>query len=117
MYDTLEASSMAKDGAKDGKKRIKVPKEIAGVKLPKELRRSAEALIEEARKPETIALLASGVAAIAGAAAAAKAAKHGAPPARPAPGVPGTRPESSEAIADALANAARAVMQGVLKRG
>lgn len=118
---------MAKDGtkAKDGtaKTRIKIPKEIAGVKLPKELRRSAEALIEEARKPETIAMLASGVAAIAGAAAAAKAARGpsappaGAPPVPLAPGMPGTRAESSDQIADALANAARAVMQGVLKRG
>ena len=113
---------MAKDGtkAKDGKRRVKMPKEIAGVKVPKELRRSAEALIEQARKPETIALLASGVAAIAGAAAAAKAAKHGthaATAAPPAPGKPGTRVESGDQIADALAAAARAVMEGVLKRG
>jgi hypothetical protein len=110
----------AKQGAK---RRVKVPKEIAGVKLPKELRRSAEALIEQARKPETIALLASGVAAVAGAAAAAKAAKRGAPtppgesPAPAAPGAPGTRTDSADQITDALTAAARAVMQGVMKRG
>lgn len=59
--------SKSKDhnGKKAGKsKRIKLPKEIAGVKVPKELRKSGEKLIETARETVGREMVAAGVAAL-----------------------------------------------------
>ena len=125
--DETGKSNAGKAGAgkgsagKTGGRKVKLPKEIAGVKLSKELRRSAEALIEEATRPETLKALATGAAAVAGAAMAAKAARNAqgsgaqTPPASPQPGEGGTQAGSGDHLAEMLTAAAMKAMQGFMK--
>ncbi len=70
--------------AKKGKKGFRIPKEIGGVKVPKEARRAGEALIEKVNTPAGRQALASGLA-MAASAAAAVAAKQARGPSRPSP--------------------------------
>ena len=42
-------------------KKAKIPKRIAGVKLPKELRRTGEAILEKANSPQGREMLAAGL--------------------------------------------------------
>jgi hypothetical protein len=70
--------------AKKGKKGFRIPKEIGGVKVPKEARRAGEALIEKVNTPAGRQALASGLA-MAASAAAAVAAKQARGAARPSP--------------------------------
>lgn len=62
--------------AKKSKKGFRIPKEIGGIKVPKEARRAAEALVEKANSPAVRQALASGLAMAATAAAATMAAKQ-----------------------------------------
>ena len=52
-------------------KKTKIPKRIAGVKLPKELRRTGEAILEKANSPQGREMLAAGLTMAAAAATAA----------------------------------------------
>lgn len=68
---------------KNGNAAPKIPKRIAGVKLPKELRKSGNLLLETANSPVGRELLVSGLMAVVAGAAARRAAP--APTATPAP--------------------------------
>ncbi len=109
------------------KTKKKLPKRIAGVKIPKELRAAGGALLEKADSPAGREMLAAGLAMLAtGAAAAATAAaqKHRAAPragVAPTPPVPPEAPDAPsrpgepglgdpQALADAIGNAADAVL-------
>jgi hypothetical protein len=111
---------MAKTKKADGANpKVKIPKEIAGFKVPKELRKKGEALIERANSPEGRQAIASGLAMVGGLVAAnaarkaeAKAAPEAARPdaakAEPKaeaakPGTPGTNPQQ---MADQIGAAA-----------
>lgn len=72
-----------KPGEKKAKKR-RIPKEIAGVKIPKDLRRQGEALIDAANSPAGRTLLLSGLATVV-TSAMAKAARPAPPLAAPPP--------------------------------
>ncbi|MEG3163055.1 hypothetical protein U1701_00435 [Sphingomonas sp. PB2P19] len=113
----------AKTGAKkaDGAKpKVKIPKEFAGFKVPKELRKKGEALIERANTPEGRQAIASGLAMVGGLVAANAARKQGeaakaaevkpdaakpdaAKPDARAPGAPGINPQQ---MADQIGAAA-----------
>ncbi len=82
-----------KAGGAKGK--LRLPKEIAGFKLPKELRKSGDALIEKANSPEGRQAIASGLAMVGGLVAANAARKQAAAAATPAPEA--TKPESATA--------------------
>ncbi len=115
--DKTEAKASIRKALETGK----VPKDIGGIKLSKPLRRSAEKLIAEAKKPETLKMIAGGIAMAASAAAAAKAKRDpGVPPTPPAPppapGAPGTANGSSDQIADAIAGAARQMFDQFMAR-
>ncbi len=43
------------------KKKKRIPKTVAGVKVPKELRRAGEKLLDQAQRPETQAKIAPGL--------------------------------------------------------
>lgn len=126
----------AKAKLKKALKTGKVPKEIGGVRLSKPLRRSAEALIAEAKRPETVSKIAGGIAMAAMAAAAARSqAARPVPPVPPEPPVPsrppepprapdaagsamgqgGTQPLDPTQVVDALAQAARQIFGAVTK--
>lgn len=109
------------------KKGKRIPKTIAGVKLPKDLRKAGEKLLDEAQKPEVQAKIAGVLTMAAGAVAAAAAKKRAAEAARPAeppqapippepprpprPGDPGTRTAPDpQAVADAIGQAAEQVL-------
>jgi len=116
---------MAKKSKTDGaKSKMKIPKEIAGFKVPKDLRKKGDALIEKANSPEGRQAIASGLAMVGGlvaanaarkqaeAAAAAAAAKPEAAKADPQPepkpetakpGTPGINPQE---MADQIGAAA-----------
>lgn len=98
-------------------KKGKLPKRVAGVKIPKQWRKGGEALIAQAQSPEGRAAIAKGVSVVAGAAAAmaqAAAAKNPATAKQPAaetdqkPAQPGTG--NPDALADAIGAAADAVL-------
>jgi hypothetical protein len=108
---------MAKSGAK---KKGKLPKEVLGVKIPKELRRAGERVLAQAQTPHGREMIATGLT-MAATAAAAALAKGRERPAAPAPhaapreGAP--RPEAGtqrtpdpQAVADAIGQAADAVL-------
>lgn len=105
--------------AKKDKKGFRIPKEIGGIKVPKEARRAGEALIEKASSPAGRQMLASGLAmaATAAAAVAARQARDHGMTAKPAP-----EPDSAAAatdpnrVADALSNAANAFMSSLFTR-
>lgn len=106
---------MAKKGKKSG---FRIPKEIGGIKVPKEARRAGEALIEKASSPAGRQALASGLAMAASVAAAAAARQTRPSPARAAeadetrrdPGAAGTE---ATRVADALGDAANAFMNRI----
>ncbi|QNE31742.1 hypothetical protein F1C10_07205 [Sphingomonas sp. NBWT7] len=117
--------------AKKSKKGFRIPKEIAGVKVPKEARRAGEALIEKANSPAGRQALASGIAmaATAAAAIAARQARGSGGPKHAAPDQPGqggTRPDTGGAragttvdphqMADAVGQAASAFMAKMFAR-
>lgn len=104
---------------KTGEKKVKLPKRVAGVKVPKELRKGGEALIAQARmqagsEAGRVAIMqgvsvVAGIAATAAAAAAARAKADTAQPAAPtgaAPTPPG----------DAIAQAVTAGIDAALGR-
>ncbi|WP_242097826.1 hypothetical protein [Sphingomonas sp. CROZ-RG-20F-R02-07] len=106
-------------------KTTKIPKRIAGVKLPKDLRKAGNALIERAQSPEGRQVLTAGLAMAATAATAALAKRAQTPPepARPAPEAPDAPPQGTQsapdpqAMADAFMGAAeRALGQFFGKR-
>ena len=82
-----------KAGGAKGK--LRLPKEIAGFKLPKELRKSGDALIEKANSPEGRQAIASGLAMVGGLVAANAARKQAAAAATPPPEP--TKPEPAAA--------------------
>lgn len=99
--------------AKKGKKGFRIPKEIGGVKVPKEARRAGEALLEKANSPAGRQALASGLAVAATAAAAAMAKQARTPPPSTAqaerkPGECGTTDPAK--VADAIGEAASVFM-------
>lgn len=109
--------------AKKGKKRgFRIPKEIGGVKVPKEARRAGDALIEKASSPEGRQALASGLAmaaTFAAAAAARQSRQTGATGSACHPGA-NTRKERGSTpgidptrVADAFGEAANAFMNKV----
>jgi hypothetical protein len=88
-----------KAGTKNGTKpKVKIPKEIAGFKVPKELRKKGEALIERANSPEGRQAIASGLAMVGGLVAA-NAARKQAEAARPEPKPAEAKPEAAKAPA------------------
>lgn len=89
--------------------KVKLPKRIAGIKVPKELRKQGEALLTKANSPEGRQAIASGLAMVAGVAAA-NAAKR--PAAAPEPKASETPRGSGDAqqVVDAIGAAAEAVM-------
>lgn len=95
-----------KNGRKAG---MKIPKQIGGMKLPKELRQAGNSLLEKAGSPAGREIIASGLT-MAAAAAVAAAAKHRADVAagdRKA-GEPGMN--DPQRVADAVGNVAEAVL-------
>lgn len=99
------------------KKKGTLPKRIAGVKIPKELRRKGDALIEKANSPAGREAIAAGLTMAAAAASAAVAKRAAAKPApaeeQPAPGAAPsgtTKAPDPQAIAAAVSQAAEAVL-------
>ncbi len=99
----------------------KLPKEVLGVKVPKELRKAGERLIEQAQGPVGRQAIAGAVVAVAGAVAsaalsreAAKAAATGESPAAAPAGGPATPPPGDPG--EALARAAEALVGRILTR-
>lgn len=126
---------MAKSGKRGKNVKVKIPKTIAGVKIPKDARRAGEALIEKAQSPEGRQVIASGLAMVATATAAVAArkardgARDAAPPVTPAatdpapdaaagrPGTPGIDPQQ---LVDTIGQTAEALIGrlfGVRKPG
>jgi hypothetical protein len=110
-------------------KKAKLPKEILGIKLPKEVREAGGALLEKAQSPQGREMLAAGLTMAAAAAATAmangRARREAAAAERPvpptpetpdAPPVPPTPPQGThrqpdpQAIADAVGKAAEAML-------
>ena len=95
---------------KDGTGKVRLPKRVAGVKVPKELRKGAEALVAQAQSEAGRAALLQGVSVVAGiAATAARAAAAKAtaaaqqPAATPAePVAAANTPPKGDAIAQAV---------------
>jgi hypothetical protein len=84
-------------------KTIKIPKTIGGVKIPKDLRKKGNALLEKANSPEGRQVIASGMAMMATAALAARSqAAKAAPEAKAAPS-----PAADAAQADPAKGAAK----------
>lgn len=106
--------------AKKGKKGFRIPKEIGGVKVPKEARRAGEALIEKVNSPAGRQALASGLA-MAATAAAALAAKQARDAPRTADGQTDTaRPGQGgttdlHQVADVFGQAAEAFMTKIFR--
>jgi hypothetical protein len=73
-------------------KKKRIPKTIAGVKLPKELRRAGEKVIDQVQRPETQAALAGALSLAAGAIATAAKSRTAHPPEPPVPPVPPAPP-------------------------
>lgn len=97
--------------AKAGKKKGRLPKEVLGVKVPKELRKAGERVLEQANSPQGREMIAAGLTMAATAAVAALAkdrAKPQAAAAEPAQGAQKT--PDPQALADALGHAAEAVL-------
>ncbi|KQT31993.1 hypothetical protein ASG29_09015 [Sphingomonas sp. Leaf412] len=95
------------------KKAKRIPKTIAGVKVPKELRKAGERLLDEVQRPENQAKIAGVLTMAAGAVAAAAAKKRAgaAPEDVRRPGEGGTREGGAKGfdgqqVADALGQAA-----------
>ncbi len=85
---------MAKKSKTDGaKSKMKIPKEIAGFKVPKDLRKKGDALIEKANSPEGRQAIASGLAMVGGLVAANAARKQ----AEAAAATAAAKPEAAKA--------------------
>lgn len=100
--------------AKKKKAKLKIPKEIAGVKVPKELRKKAKVAIALAESPVARELLAAGLTAV----AAALAAKEASPDASSggkaeAPRADAAKPPSGRRKREAFAAVAKDVALGV----
>ncbi|WP_425230697.1 hypothetical protein [Sphingomonas sp.] len=104
-------------------KKVKLPKRIGGVKIPKELRKGGARLIEQAQTEDGRAAIIRGAATVAGIAAnvaRAAAAKRAAKPAEPvaaapaAPGGPGVA--KPDALGDAIGAGAEAVLGRLFPR-
>jgi len=121
-----------KDADKGAGRSAKLPKELFGVKLPKELRRQGEAWIERAQSPAGQQAIASALTAVAGVAAsavAAKAAEKAGRSAAPAGGAAGAGAGAAAAgagggqrtreqeIGDAVTRVATAFFGGLKGRG
>ncbi|MBW6528468.1 hypothetical protein KZ813_16615 [Sphingomonas sp. RHCKR7] len=123
----------AHGGGQGAGRRAKLPKELFGVKLPKELRRQGEAWIERAQSPAGQQAIASALTAVAGMAAsavAAKAAEKAAKGAAPAggageaqaagagaaAGASGGQRTREQEIGDAVTRVATAFFGGLNKR-
>lgn len=98
-----KAGTKAGTKTADGKPKVKIPKEIAGFKVPKELRKKGEALIERANSPEGRQAIASGLAMVGGLVAAnaarkaeAQAAATAKPDAPEAPKPEAPKPETAK---------------------
>jgi hypothetical protein len=90
---------MAKTKKPGTKPKMKIPKEIAGFKVPKELRKKGEALIERANSPEGRQAIASGLAMVGGLVAANAARKQAEAAAKPEPKPAEPKPEAAKADA------------------
>ncbi|NJR78254.1 hypothetical protein HBH26_06435 [Sphingomonas sp. 36D10-4-7] len=103
------------------KKKKRIPKTVAGVKVPKELRKAGEKLLDQAQRPETQAKIA-GVLTMAAGAVAAAAAKKRAEQAAPRPQEPraeahaGRTGTDPQAVADAIGQAAEQVLSKLFGR-
>lgn len=103
------------------KKKKRIPKTVAGVKVPKELRKAGEKLLDHAQRPETQAKIA-GVLTMAAGAVAAAAAKKRAEQATAAPQEPredarATRTGADpQVVADAIGQAAEQVLSKLFGR-
>ena len=108
-------------GKKTKTKKAKLPKEVMGVKLPREVREIGGALLEKAQSPQGREMLAAGLTMAAAAATAAVAkgrAKReaAAAPEAPTPPTPPTPPQGTQtqpdpqAIAEAVGKAAEAML-------
>lgn len=103
-------------------KKGKLPKRVAGVKIPKPLRKRGEALIAQAQSPAGRAAIAKGAAAVASVVAVA--AQAAARAAEPRPGQSGdsdtaTRPATPprpDAVADAIGAGVEAVLGRLFPR-
>lgn len=104
------------------KDKVKLPKSVAGVKIPKEWRKGAKKLVTKAQSPAGRAAIAQGVSLVAGiaAAAAAKAATQAkaapAPTPAPAKSTPGHANDAGAPAGDAIAQAVGAGVEAVLGR-
>ena len=88
-------------------KTTKIPKRIAGVKLPKELRKVGNALIEQAQSPEGRAMIGKGIGAVAALALAARAQAAHAPAPNPT-STPTGKPAADTDTSDSTASKAGA---------
>ncbi|WP_375394754.1 hypothetical protein [uncultured Sphingomonas sp.] len=93
-------------------KKAKIPKRIAGVKLPRELRRTGEAILERANSPQGREMLAAGLtmAAAAATAAVARSRAAAAAPKDAGPGEAGKPGTDPMAFATALGGMAEAAL-------
>lgn len=101
------------------KAKRRIPKQVGGIKIPKELRRKGEQLLDKVDTPAGREMLATGIGLAATAAAAAIAKKSArraeavTTPAAPKPGDPGIDPRHD--LGEAIAGVA-AALQGMLKK-
>ena len=107
------------------KKTGKIPKKVAGMKIPKALRKSGAKLLEQANTPKGREVIASGLAMVAAVAASRAKARHDAAPpstGTPTPAECGEGTSSARAtvdpgeIVDALSAAAGAFVNGLMGR-
>lgn len=91
---TKAGTKADKNGAKP---KMKIPKEFAGFKVPKDLRKKGEALIERANSPEGRQAIASGLAMVGGLVAANAARKQAEAAAKPAPKPAEAKPDAATA--------------------
>lgn len=109
----------AKAGA--AAKATKLPKRIAGIKLPKELRKSGAALLEKANSPIGREVIAAGITAVVAAAARSQAgrkvaSKAAETTAKTAAKTADVGAQEAKQIADAIGAAAGAVMQRLFEK-
>lgn len=101
------------------KAKRRIPKQVGGIKIPKELRRKGEELLERVDTPIGREMLATGIGLAATAAAAALTRKGVKPPAATAPDVPAKPGEPGidprHDLGEAIAGVA-AALQGMLKK-
>ena len=96
--------------AKAGKKKGRLPKEVLGVKLPKELRKAGERVLEQANSPQGREMIAAGLTMAATAAVAALAKDRAKPHAAPEHAQGTQKSPDPQVLADALGHAAEAVL-------